>query len=211
MLHLILQDIESGHSVVVLDPAGDLVQDILARYPSDRLDELVVIDPKDAAPVGVNPLYRPKQPALVADQLLGIFTQLFKDSFGPRTADVLGASLLTLARWGEGSLAVLPLLLTNPGLRRRIVGSTADPLGTGPFWAWYERLRDAERQQIIAPSLNKLRAFTVRPDLRAVLGQVQPRFALTDLVSNRRVVLVNLAKGQLGPESSALLGTVILN
>ena len=211
ILHLLLQDIRSGHSVVLLDPKGDLVEDVLARYPGDRLDELVVIDPRDAAPVGVNPLYKPAQPALVADQLLGIFTNLFKDSFGPRTADVLGASLLTLARWGQGSLAVLPLLLTNPGLRRQIVGSSPDPLGTGPFWAWYERLKDAERQQIIAPSLNKLRAFTVRPDLRAVLGQVAPRFSLHDLVSKRRVVLVNLAKGSLGPESSALLGTVILN
>ena len=208
---LVLQDIAAGHSVVLLDPKGDLVDDVLARYPGRRLDELVVIDPRDSAPVGVNPLYRPAQPALVADQLLGIFTQLFKDSFGPRTADVLGASLLTLARWGEGSLAVLPLLLTNPGLRRRIVGGSADPLGTGPFWAWYERLKDAERQQIIAASLNKLRPFTVRPDLRAVLGQVAPRFALTDLIAKRRVVLVNLAKGALGPESSALLGTVLLN
>jgi len=211
ILHLILQDIRSGHSVVLLDPKGDLVDDVLARYPGERLDELVVIDPRDPAPVGVNPLHKPAQPALVADQLLGIFTNLFKDSFGPRTADVLGASLLTLARWGEGSLAVLPLLLTNPALRRRVVGSSSDPLGTGPFWAWYERLKDAERQQIIAPSLNKLRAFTVRPDLRAVLGQTAPKFALSDLVRKRRVVLVNLAKGALGPESSALLGTVILN
>ncbi len=211
MMHLVLQDIAAGHSVILLDPKGDLVEDILVRYPERQLDELVVIDPRDIAPVGINPLYRPEQPALVADQLLGIFTQLFAESFGPRTADVLGASLLTLARWGEGSLAVLPLLLTNPALRRRIVGGSADPLGTGPFWAWYERLKDAERQQIIAPSLNKLRPFTVRPDLRAALGQVEPRFSLTDLVRRRRVVLVNLAKGALGPESSALLGTVLLN
>jgi hypothetical protein len=208
---LVLQDVRAGNSVVLLDPKGDLVDDILLRYPANRLDELVVIDPRDEAPIGINPLYRPARPALVADQLLGIFTQLFKDSFGPRTADVLGASLLTLARWGEGSLAVLPLLLTNPGLRRKIVGNQPDPLGTGPFWAWYERLKDGERQAIIAPSLNKLRPFIVRPDLRAVLGQVDPRFALSDLVRGRRVVLVNLAKGSLGPESSALLGTMLLN
>lgn len=211
ILNLVLQDIGHGHGVLLLDPKGDLVHDILARFPDKRRDDLVVIDPTDSAPVGINPLHRPANPALVADQLLGIFTQLYRDSFGPRTADVLGAALLTLARWGEGSLSVLPMLLTNPGLRRQIVGSTPDPLGTGPFWAWYERLKDAERQQIIAPSLNKLRAFTVRPDLRAVLGQTEPRFSLQSLVRGRPVVLVNLAKGLLGPESSALLGTVLLN
>jgi hypothetical protein len=211
ILSLVLQDIAAGRSVVLLDPKGDLVNDVLQRYPAERRDELVVIDPGDAAPVGINPLYKPAQPALVADQLLGIFIKLFGDGLGPRTTDVLAASLLTLARWGEGSLAVLPLLLTNPALRRRIVGATADPLGTGPFWAWFERLKDGERQQIIAPSLNKLRPFSLRPDLRAVLGQVEPRFSLAALLSRRRVVLVNLAKARLGPEGSALLGTVVLN
>jgi hypothetical protein len=212
LLHnLVQQDIAKGHGVLLLDPKGDLVADVLATYPPERLDDLVVIDPTDRAPVGINPLYRPSEPALVADQLLGIMTQLFHDSFGPRTADVLGAGLATLARWGEGSLAVLPLLLTNPALRRRIVGLTADPLGTGPFWSWFESLKPTERQQVIAPSMNKLRAFSLRPDLRAVLGQTKPRFSLDQLVRGRPVVLVNLAKASLGPEISALFGTVLLN
>lgn len=208
---LVLQDLAHGHGVLLLDPKGDLVREVLGRFPENRRNDLVVIDPTDAAPVGINPLHRPDQPALVADQLLGIFTSLYSDSFGPRTADVLGAAFLTLARWGEGSLAVLPLLLTHPGLRRRVVGTAADPFGTGPFWAWFDRLKDAERQQIIAPSLNKLRAFTVRPDLRAVLGQVAPRFGLAGLVRGRPVILVSLPKGQLGPEAASLLGTMLLN
>lgn len=211
LLNLILQDIAAGRSVVVLDVKGDLVDDVLRRYPLKRLADLVVLDPLDEAPVGLNPLARPVNPGLVADQLLSIFANLFRDSFGPRTADVLHASLLTLAHWGEGSLAVLPLLLTHARLRRRIVGRTPDPLGTGPFWAWYEALSAAERQQIIAPTLNKVRPFVLRPDLRAVLGQAAPRFQLSQLVTERRVLLVNLAKGQLGPESSALLGTMLLN
>ena len=211
LMSLILQDIEAGKSVVVLDEKGDLIDDVLRRFPLKRMADLVVLDPTELAPVGMNPLAHPSNPELVADQLLGIFSNLFRDSFGPRTADVLHASLLTLARWGEGSLAVLPMLLTNPGLRRRIVGQSSDPLGTGPFWAWYENLSPAEMQQVIAPTQNKLRPFLLRPDLRAVVGQVKPRFDLKQLLTERRVLLVNLAKGQLGPEGSALLGSVLLN
>lgn len=211
LLRVILQDIADGKSVVVLDPKGDLVEDILRRFPLKRLADLVVMDPTDVSPVGLNPLHRPRQPELVADQLLSIFARLFADTFGPRTADVMHAALLTLARWGEGSLAVLPLLLTNPGLRRKIVGASNDPLGTAPFWAWYERISDAERQQVIAPTLNKVRPFLLRPDLRAVIGQVSPRFDLQEVVTKRRVLLVSLPKGRLGPEGSALLGTVLLN
>lgn len=61
---MILHDIAAGHSVVVLDPRGDLVDDILAHYPDRNVEDLVVIDPRDAAPVGINPLYRPANPAL---------------------------------------------------------------------------------------------------------------------------------------------------
>lgn len=211
LLNLALQDIQAGKSVVVLDPKGDLVDNILRRFPINRLSDLVVLDPSDVAPVGLNPLYHPSQPELIADQLLGIFSRLYADTFGPRTADVLHAGLLTLARWGEGSLAVLPLLLTNAHLRRRIVGSSKDPLGTAPFWAWFERISDAERQQVIAPSLNKLRPFVLRPDVRAVIGQVKPRFQLSELLHHRRVLLVALPEGRLGPEGSALLGTLLLN
>lgn len=211
LLNLILQDIEAGRSVVVLDPKGDLVEDVLRRYPLKRLADLVVLDPTDQAPIGMNPLHKPAQPELVADQLLGIFARMFSDTFGPRTQDVLHASLLTLARWGEGSLAVLPLLLTNPTLRRKIVAASPDPLGTAPFWAWFERISDAERQQVIAPTLNKVRPFLLRPDLRSVIGQVEPRFELREVLTKRRVVLVSLPKGTLGPEGSALLGTVLLN
>ena len=211
LAELILQDIQAGLSVVVLDAKGDLVDDVLRRYPLRRLSDLVVMDPSDSAPVGLNPLHRPREPELVADQLLGILAKLYADTFGPRTTDVMHASLLTLARWGQGSLAVLPLLLTNPELRRKIVGSTPDPLGTAPFWAWFERISDAERHQVIAPSLNKIRPFLLRPDLRAVIGQTAPRFQLREVLTKRRVVLCSLSEGRLGPEGAALLGTLLLN
>ncbi len=206
-----LQDIRRGASVVALDPKGQLVDEVLRRYPETRRDELVVIDPADRAPVGLNPLAAPGDPELVADQLLGIFARLYADSFGPRTSDVLHAGLLTLARSPSSSLAHLPLLLTHEGYRRRLLGRLDDPLGLGPFWAWYDRLTDAERQQVIAPTMNKVRPFLLRPGLRAVIGQTEPRFDLREIFTRRCVVLVNLAKGSLGPEGSALLGTLLLN
>lgn len=211
LLNLALQDIAAGKSVVVIDPKADLVDAILRRYPLHRLADLVVLDPTDEAPVGLNPLHAPAQPELVADQLLGIFAKLYPDSFGPRTADVLHAGLLTIARWGQGSLAVLPMLLTNPSLRHRIVGAAPDPLGTAPFWAWFERISDAERQQVVAPSMNRLRPFLLRPGLRAVLGQLTPRFQLSDLLTKRRVLLAALPQGTLGPEGSSWLGSLLVN
>lgn len=212
LAHLALQDIRDGRGVVVIDPKGDLVDDILSRAPVERRDDVVVLDARDPMPVGINGLAGPGDPDLAADTLLSVFRSLYADSWGPRTHDVLHASLLTLARRGDASLVMVPLLLSNPGFRRSVVGrqAKADPMGLGPFWAWFGGISDAERATVVAPLMNKLRPILLRPGLRAVFGQRQPKFALGDVYTKRRVFLVSLAKGTLGPEASQLLGSVVV-
>jgi hypothetical protein len=209
-LNAILGDIAAERAVIVVDPKGDLVSDVLQRMPASRAGDVVVLDASDRTPVGLNPLAGTASPELVADQLLGILARTYRDSWGPRTADVLHAALLTLARTPGMTLPALPLLLTDAAFRRRLVGRMDDPLGVEPFWAWYEGLSDEQRAQVIAPTLNKIRPFLMRPQLRAVLGQPQPRFDMRHVFTDRKVLLVNLAQGLLGSEGAALLGTLVL-
>ena len=223
LAHLVLQDAEAGRRVVVIDPKGDLVTDIATRLPAHLVRQTVILDAADAQPVGVNPLAGGQSPDLAADLLLGVFRSLYADSWGPRTQDILHASLLSLARRGDASLAMVPLLLTNPGFRRSVTGSVVqrDPLGLGAFWAWYEALSEAERRQAIAPLMNKLRPILLRPQLRAVFGQRSPKFAWHQLFApddadnaqepGPRIVLVSLAKGALGREAAQLLGSVVVS
>jgi hypothetical protein len=211
LINLIVQDMEAGRGVLVLDPK-DLINDLLDRVPDHRVDDMVVIDPTDLAPVGLNPLADAHQsPDLVADQLLSVFHGLYAAHWGPRTQDILHAALLTLTRVPGSTLASLPLLLADGGFRHRITSQIDDPLALGPFWASYERWSEAERTTATAPVLNKLRPFLLRPQLRAVIAQTSPRFSLRQLFTERKIVLVNLAKGLLGPESSALLGALLLS
>lgn len=211
MLNLILSDITAGRGAIVIDPKHDLVDAVLARVPASRIDDIVVLDAADEAPVGINPLRGPiKDAALRADGILAVFRSLYADSWGPRTDDILHACLLTLSSRDDTALTYLPLLLTNPGFRRSITGRLTDPLGLGSFWSWYEALSDAERQQAIAPVMNKLRAFLLRPALRTVIGQVQPKFNVSDVFTDNKVLLVSLAKGKLGGETAALLGSLVV-
>jgi hypothetical protein len=210
LLNLIEQDLREGRAVVVVDPKGDLVEDVLTRVPEDRLDDVVVLDPTDPeAPVGLAPLAG-GQPDLRADALLGTFHSLYRDSWGPRTSDILHGSLLTLARAGE-PLVGLPLLLMNDGYRRRLTATSSDTLGAGSLWAWYDSQSDEARAAAIAPVLNKVRAILTRPGLRAVLGQRHPRFDVRDVFTKRRVLLVSLARGRLGPETASLFGALVLS
>jgi hypothetical protein len=213
LLNLITQDISAGRAVVVIEPKGDLIADVLLRIPSERIPDVVLLDPTDTErPVGLNPLARGgRSPELVADQVLGLLHSLYAAHWGPRTHDILGASLLTLARTPGMSLAALPLLLTDASFRRRVVPAVADPIGLAPFWSAYEAWSEAERAAAIAPVMNKLRPLLLRPELRAIVGQTRGSFDLRRIFTERKVLLVSLSKGLLGPETAALLGSLVVS
>jgi Type IV secretory system Conjugative DNA transfer/TraM recognition site of TraD and TraG len=212
LMNLITRDIAAGRAVVVIEPKGDLITDVLARIPAARIGDVVLLDPNDVQrPVGLNPLaLNGRSPELAADQLLGLFHSLYMAHWGPRTHDILGASLLTLARTPGMSLAALPLLLTDAGFRRRIRRGVVDPIGLEPFWSGFEAWSEPERAAAIAPVMNKLRPLLLRPEMRAMLGQTRGSFDLRRIFTERKVLLVNLSKGLLGPETSALLGSLIV-
>jgi hypothetical protein len=210
---LALADIAAGRGVVVIDPKGDLVDDILTRADERRLNDIVVLDARDQSPVGINGLSGVSDPDLAADVLLGTFHSLYADAWGPRTHDVLHASLLTLARRGDASLAMVPLLISNNGFRRSIIGQAvkADPMGLGSFWGWWDSISESERSQAAAPLMRRLRPILMRPGIRGILGQRQPKFDLSDVFTKRRIFLVSLAKGVIGPEAAALLGSLVVS
>ena len=229
LAHLALADIHAGRGVLLIDPKTDLVADILARIPEQRRGDVVVIDPTSSRPVGINPLARTQttrgasssvgggvpgggaSPELVADMVLATLKGVFAESWGVRVEQVLSAALVTLARTPGATLVDLPLLLTNAAYRQRLIAASGvDPLGTGQFWAAYEALSEAQRQQWVGPVLTRLQPFLIRPHLRATLGQATPSFDLGEVFTRRRIVLVSLNKGVLGAESARLLGSLLV-
>jgi hypothetical protein len=213
LLNLITQDMAAGRAVVVVEPKGDLIASVLKSIPPERVGDVVLLDPTDTErPVGFNPLaLGGRSPELVADQLLGLFHSLYVAHWGPRTHDILGASLLTLARSPGMTLSALPLLLTHAGFRRRVVSRVVDPIGLEPFWAAFEAWSEGERTAAIAPVMNKLRPLLLRPEMRAIVGQTRASFDLRRVFTERKILLVNLNKGLLGPETSALLGSLVVS
>jgi hypothetical protein len=109
------------------------------------------------------------------------------------------------------TLAALPLLLTDAAFRRRVLPRVVDPIGLKPFWSAYEAWSEAERAAAIAPVMNKLRPLLLRPELRAIVGQTRRSFDLRRVFTQRKVLLVSLSKGLLGPETSALLGSLVVS
>lgn len=216
LANVVAQDMDRGHAVIVVDPKNDLVADVLDLVPEHRLDDVIVLDPADEVrPVGFNPLAQVGRSAdLVVDQIVSVMHDLFRSSWGPRTDDILRASLLTLIRGSSDveryTLAEIPTLLTDPAFRRRLTATANDPLTLAPFWAWYERLSSAEQASAIGPVMNKLRAFLLRSSLRNMLGQTDPGWSVETVMAERKILLVPLSAGQIGDDAAHLLGSLMV-
>jgi len=212
-MSLALQDVGANVGMGTIDPKGDLIRDLCERIPEEELDRVVLIDPSHREmPVGLNVLECP-DPALrevVCDALVTIFRKTYQQFWGPRTEDVLRASLLTVMRYPELTICEVPLLLLNDEFRAALTKDLDDPVGLRPFWDEYAQLSQSQRLQMVGPLLNKLRAFLLRPTVRNILGQSRSTIDLGRVMDGRGILLVSLAKGLLGEDISRLLGAFIV-
>ncbi len=211
---LIVQDMNAGRGVCVVDHKGDLVRDCLDRVPKHRIDDVVVLDPSDISyPVGFNLLSAEEgAEELVADHVVHVFHELFSRWWGPRTDDVLRAALLTLMREPNMTLLEVPRLLTNKEFRRPFVERVKDDtIGLGPFWATYEALRANDQAQVVSPLMNKLRQCVTRSNIRFCVGQSQPKFHLAEALAAGRLIFVPLQAGVVGEDTAALMGSLVIS
>jgi hypothetical protein len=207
--NLILQDVEAGRGVVVVDPAkGDLVRELLERLPASAAGRLVLLDPDERrAPPTLNML-QGADPDLATDHLLAVFRRVFASAWGPRTEDILRAACLTLLAKGPASLVDVPRLLTKADYRAHVTARLDDELLEG-FWGEYDRLPTGAHTQLVGPALSRLRAFLLRPFVRDVVGSATSSFDLGEILDGG-ILLARLPKGVLGEDTARLLGSFVV-
>lgn len=209
LANLALADMAAGRGVVLVDPKGDLVDDLLARLPKRALDRLVLIDPKESeAPPALNVLAG--EPAEVAvDHVVSVFARIFSAWWGPRTDDVLRSACATLRRLPGATLADAPLLLTDRRFRAPLVATVSERSGLKGFWDAYDALSAAGQAQVIGPIMNKLRAVLARRFARDLFGSATSSFDMKDVLSGG-VLLARLPKGTLGEDTARLVGALLV-
>ncbi|WP_419997812.1 type IV secretory system conjugative DNA transfer family protein [Streptomyces boninensis] len=211
--NLALHDVDQHRGVIVIDPKGDLVTDILARLPESCADRLVILDPGDLHPPPCLNVLDGGAADVVVDNVTGIFARIFAAFWGPRTDDVMRAACLTLLAYARAAnrpvtLADIPRLLGEPAFRHRMLPMVKDPVLRG-FWSWYETLSEPTRATVIGPVMNKLRAFLLRDFARRALTAGASTFHLPDILAGG-ILLARLPKGALGEETTRLLGSFVV-
>ncbi len=208
LLHVSLATIEAGRGLVVVDPKGDLVNDILDRLPFEYADKIVLLDPAQDPPPAFNPL-EGDDDDLVVDNIVSIFGKIYARHWGPRIDDILRSALLTLMGRANPMLTLVPPLLLDRQLRAQMTASLGDPAGLGGFWTWYDSLPEGIRAQANGPVLARLRAMLTRRFVRRVVGQPHSSFDMSEVLDGG-ILLCRLPKGVLGDDTARLLGSFVV-
>ncbi|MGS2619317.1 type IV secretory system conjugative DNA transfer family protein [Micromonospora sp. LZ34] len=208
LVNMAVDDITAGRGTVVIDPHGDMVLDILDRLPASVADRVVLFDPDQPNPPTLNPLAG-DDPDLVVDNLVSIFGNIFAKAWGPRMDDVMRVACLTLLRHANVTLQHIPPLLNSAQFRSAMTVNLDDPAGLSGFWQWYDELNPALRSQVIGPVLARLRAFLLRDFVKRTMRYPRSSFDMGTVLDSG-ALLVRIPKGQLGEDTSKLLGSLVL-
>lgn len=211
--NMIFDDINKGRGVGLVDPHGDLAEAILACIPKHRTNDVILFDPSDSKhPIAFNMLEQvsPELRPIVASGLVGVFKKIFGDSWGPRLEHILRNTVMTLLEIPEATIMSIPLMLTMKSYRQKVVSKIKDPI-LKKFWeSEFEAMGSSGQTEAAGPILNKVGQFLSSPLVRNIVGQPKNPFSLRWAMDNGKIVIINLSKGKIGEDSSALLGSMMI-
>lgn len=206
-------DVCEGRGVIVVDPHGELADKVLACVPDDRKDDVVVFDPADRAfPIAFNLLDKVEDDfkGMVASGFVGIFKKIFGDSWGPRLEHILRNTVLSLLDFPDSTMLDIPRMLTEKRFREKVVSFVVDPV-IKEFWTNEFAQYDTKfRTEAVSPILNKVGQFLSSATIRNIVGQPHSRINIREIMDSEKILLINLSRGKIGEDNSALLGAMMI-
>lgn len=210
------QDIRNGEGVGLIDPHGDLVEDVASTVPKERAKDIVIFDPSDnERPMGLNMLEAktPSEMDRASLDAMEIFIKLFgNEVFGPRIQHYFRNGCLTLmADQEEGATLIdIPRLFIDDDFQKYKVSKVKNPF-VRAFWEnEMAQTGDREKQEMIPYFTSKFGPFVTNSTMRNVIGQTKSAFNVRDVMDNQKVLLVNLSKGKIGDINAQLLGLIMV-
>lgn len=215
---MILQDIRAGEGVAVFDPHGELVEKLLGKIPRERAEDVIYFNPSDTArPLGLNLLeWKTKeQKDFLVQEAIQIFYKLFDPNqqgfVGPQFEHWMRNAALTLMEYpGGGTLIEIPKLFTDDTFREERVRALKDPV-VQAFWVQQlAKTADFHKSEMYNYFISKFGRFMTNITMRNIIGQAKSAFDLREVMDSGKILLINLAKGEIGEINSNLLGMIFV-
>jgi hypothetical protein len=207
------QDILNGRGMILIDPHGDLAERVINAVPEDRRQDVIYFNvPDPTQPFGYNPLkhVREDKISLAASGLLEAFKKMWPDAWGVRMEHVLRNTLLTLLEQPDATLGDILRILDDKQFRAAAVARIRNEQ-VRQFWLTeYDHYPPRLRAESIAPIQNKVGAYLADPTLRRILTTPEKPLQLRRIMDEGKILIVNLARGQIGEDTTALLGALLV-
>ena len=211
--NMMISDIQAGRGVAVLDPHGDFAESLLDYVPEERIQDVIYFDPSDMEnPIAFNPMEQvgTEFRHLVASGIMSVFKKIWVDAWSARMEYILNNTLLSLLEFPGTNLLGVMRMFSDKEYRKQIVSNLKDPV-IKAFWedefANYGARLESEA---LAAIQNKVGQLVSNPLIRNILGQSHSTLNMRQIMDDGKIFIVNLAKGKIGEDNSALLGAMII-
>ncbi len=211
------QDIWNGDGICLVDPHGDLVEDVLQTVQKERARDMILFDPADTErPMGLNLLEAktPEERDRASIDAMEIFIKIFGDEiFGPRIQHYFRNACLTLMEDEEegATLIDVPRIFTDPEFLKYKLTKVKNSV-VRSFWEHeYANTGDREKQEMIPYFSSKFGPFITNTTIRNIIGQSKSAFNIREVMDTQKILLVNLSKGKIGDLNAQLLGLIFVN
>lgn len=211
--NMIIDDINKGKGVAIVDPHGQTVDHILGQIPEHRIKDVIYFNPADREmPLGFNLLEAvdPDLRSVAASGVLGIFKKLWADSWGPRLEYILRNAILALIEAPDANLLGINRLLVDRPYRQFVISHLTDPVVKQYFETEYENYSPQFRTEAIAPIQNKVGQFLSAKTIRNIIGQAKSSFDVRRVMDEQKILLIDLSTGKIGEDTAALLGSMLI-
>ncbi len=211
--NMALQDVRAGRGMCIVDPHGEFTEEVLTQIPPERINDVIYFNPVDSEyPMGFNVLETSDQKYkhLIVSDLMGIFTKIWANVWSARMEYILQNCVNALLDTPGTTLLGIPRILVDKDYREKIVANVKDPV-VRSFWVHeFETWRDQFRNEAIVPIQNKVGQFLNTSFIRNIVGQSKSTLNIPQFMNEGKILLVNVSKGRIGEDNSALLGAMII-
>lgn len=211
--NMAVQDIQEGRGTGFIDPAGELVEDLLDFIPSNRVNDVIYFNPADLDhPIAFNIMEKVDiaHRHLVASGLMGVFKKIWPDVWSARMEYILNNAILALLEYPGSTLLGVNRMLSDIEYRKKVVDKVEDPV-VKAFWT-QEFARYTQRLEVEATASiqNKVGQFISNPIVRNIIGQINSSIDMRDIIDKKKIFIINLSKGRIGEDNSKLLGALLI-
>lgn len=211
--NLAIQDIQNGEGIVFIDPHGGTARKLLEYVPEHRVRDVIYFAPADLDhPISFNVLENvdPDKRHLVAGGLMNAFKKIWVDAWSARMEYILNNILLALLEYPGSTLLGVNRMLTDKDFRKDVVAHVTDP-SVKDFWLKeFANYTDKYAAEATPAIQNKIGQFTANPVIRNLIGQPKSSFDFRRVMDEKKIIIVNLSKGELGPDNMRLIGGMIV-